>query len=517
MASTPAQSTIIEDLTAALSLASVPTSRQSSGLMAHCQPPEGGGSSLVMAVHRSLWLREALAAEDGSEYPEQLNGTTSVDVCIVGGGFTGLWTAIRITEADPSVSVAVVEADICGSGASGRNGGFVMSWWSKYGSLVKACGTDEAARLATASAHGIVQIGEFCRSHDIDAQYHHQGWLWTATNQAQIAAWEETLGKLEQNGLEPFERLKPAEVVKRSGSPTHLAGVFEPTAAIIHPGYLVRGLRRVAIERGVKIFEHSPMTRLGRSAGRRQVHTQTGTINADRVVLAINAWAATLREYQPFLIVVASDVIATPAIPDRLETVGWETGLAISDSRRLVNYYRTTDDGRIVFGKGGGTLAFAGKVGGMFNGRSPREAEVLSHFHRIYPAMSTVQPDQSWRGPIDYAASGMPAFLSVGDGRDTFCAAGYSGNGVGPSYIGGRILASLALGLDDEWSSCGLTRAPNARLPGEPIRYFGGRVVQRAIAQKERQEDAGSRPGWATARLAKLDPTGFVEATQAPS
>jgi glycine/D-amino acid oxidase-like deaminating enzyme len=470
-----------------------------------------------MSVHRSLWLREALAAEEGSAYPEQFDGTNSVDVCIVGGGFTGLWTAIRITEVDASVSVAVVEADICGSGASGRNGGFVMSWWSKFGSLVKACGVDEATRLATASATGIVEIGEFCRAHGVDAQYHHRGWLWTATSQAQVGAWEDTLGKLQQQGLEPFERLEPSEVGRCSGSSTHLAGVFEPTAAIVHPGYLVRGLRRVALERGVKIFEHSPMTGLGRSGGRRQVHTKNGTISADRVVLAINAWAAPLREYRPFLIVVASDVIATPAIPDRLRSIGWEPGLAVSDSRRLVNYYRTTDDGRVVFGKGGGTHAFRGQVGDAFNGRSPREAEVLAHFHRTYPSLNEVGLDHSWRGPIDYAASGVPSFLSVGESGDTFCAAGYSGNGVGPSYIGGRILASLALGLDDEWASCGLTQAPNARLPGEPFRYVGGRVVQRAIAQKERQEDVGSRPGWATTQLARLDPTGFVEATQSPA
>ena len=226
-------------------------------------------------------------------------------------------------------------------------------------------------------------------------------------------------------------------MAERAGSDTHLAGVFEPTAAVVQPGLLVRGLRRVALERGIRIFEHSPMQRIDRSAGRPQVQTAHGRVTAERVVLALNAWAARLPEYRPFLIVVASDVIATPPIPDRLAATAWEPGLAVSDSRRLVNYYRTTDDGRVVFGKGGGTLAYGGSVGSAFNRASPRVPEVTAHLHRAYPALVDVGAEQSWRGPIDYAASGTPAFLRVGPAGDTFCAAGYSGNGVGPSYVGG--------------------------------------------------------------------------------
>jgi putative aminophosphonate oxidoreductase len=467
-----------------------------------------------MQPHRSLWLREALSPGPGNEPAEPLAGAIAADVCIVGGGFTGLWTALRLRELDPSLDVVLLEADVCGSGASGRNGGFVMSWWSKFGSLTKACGVEGAARLAQSSADGVRQIGEFCEQHGIDAQYHHRGWLWTATSPAQVGAWDETLAKLEHAGLAPFERLAPEEVARRAGSDTHLAGVFEPTAAVIHPGHLVRGLRRVALERGVRIFEHSPMTRIERSAGRPQVRTASGRVTCERVVLAINAWAARLAEYRPFLVVVASDVVATGRIPDRVAALGWEPGLAVSDSRRLVNYYRTTDDSRVVFGKGGGTLAFNGRVGPVFNRPSPREAEVAANMYRAYPALRGTGVEQSWRGPIDYAASGVPAFLSVGPAGDTFCAAGYSGNGVGPSYIGGLILASLALGRDDEWASCGLTRPPGVRLPGEPLRSIGGGVVRRAIVRKERIEDSGGRPGRVTLGLAKLDPTGFVEATQ---
>ena len=466
-----------------------------------------------MTVHRSLWLDEALASER-SEATAPVTGTVSADVCIVGGGFTGLWTALQLTEREPSLTVAIVEADLCGSGASGRNGGFVMSWWSKFGTLAKVCGVEEATRIATASADAVREIGAFCDQEGIDAAYHHNGWLWAATSNAQLNAWDDTLGKLDRLGLTPFERLDPDEVARRAGSSAHLGGVFEPTAAIVHPGYLIRGLRDVALKRGVRIYERSPMRRLTDVGRRRQVHTAGGVVEADRVVLAMNAWASPLADYRRFLVVVASDVIATPRIPERIAEIGWEPGLAVSDSRRLVNYYRTTDDGRVVFGKGGGTLAYRGRVTHDFNRPSPRQAEVAAQFHRAYPALSDVQPERSWRGPIDYSASGLPAFLRVGGRDDTFCGAGYSGNGVGPSYLGGKILASLVLGIADEWSSCSLTAPPSAYLPGEPLRYVGGQVVRRAIARKERLEDCDRQPDRLTASLARLDPTGFVEATQ---
>jgi hypothetical protein len=185
--------------------------------------------------------------------------------------------------------------------------------------------------------------------------------------------------------------------------------------------------------------------------------------------------------------------------------------MCISDSRRLVNYYRTTLDGRVVFGKGGGTLAYASRVGGSFHGSSPRAGEVAAHFRRLYPSLADVPIARSWRGPIDYSLSGLPFFVRLGGRPDLLFGAGYSGNGVGPSLLGGRILASLALGADDEWSSTGLTEAPKGSLPYEPARLAGGVLVRTAIARKERAEDASRPPAAVDAMLARLDPTSFMD------
>jgi putative aminophosphonate oxidoreductase len=456
---------------------------------------------------RGLWLQEALA-EDHDEAPA-LEGDTKAEVCIVGGGYTGLWTALRLKEDEPSLDVAIVEADICGGGASGRNGGFVLTWWSKFMTLKKLSGTEGALRLAQASADAVAQIGAFAAANGIDAGFHHDGWLWAATNPAQLGSWQDSLDALDRAGVHPFVGWTAEECAARSGSPTHIGGVFEPSGAIVQPARLARGLRRVALERGVRIYERSPMTRLGRGSPV-IVRTPRGSIAAERVVVAMNAWGVRLREVRRDVLVVASDIVATDPVPDRLAEIGWKDGLCISDGRLLVHYYRTTDDGRVAFGKGGGAIAFGGTVGSRFEGASPRRAVVEAHFRATYPMLGDVPVVSSWTGPIDRTRTGLPFFRALDSQPNVFVGAGYSGNGVGPSYVGGRILASLALGKDDEWTTCGLVRTRPHGFPPEPVRFVGGSLVKAAIVRKERAEDAGRRPSWIDVSLVKLAPAGLV-------
>jgi len=459
-----------------------------------------------VAPTRSLWLQEALAAPGEEEAPV-LEGRRRADVCVVGGGYTGLWTALRVKELDPSVDVVVVEGDVCGGGASGRNGGFVLSWWTKFATLVKACGLVEGLRLARASAAAVHDIGEFCRAHAIEAGYHEGGYLWAATNASQVGAWDPVIATLAEHGEHPFEVLSPGSAARRAGSPVHLAGAFERTGAIVQPARLARGLRRVAIERGVRVFERSPMRRL--HAG--SVETPRGAVAAGRVILATNAWMIRHAAIRRRIVVVGSDIVATPPIPGRLRELGWTDGLCISDSRLLVHYYRTTDDGRIAFGKGGGLLPLGRWVGRRFDGASPLAARTERHFRRTYPMLADVPVEGSWTGPIDRSRTGLPFFGELPGMPGVLVGVGYSGNGVGPSYLGGRMLASLALGRDDEWSNAGLVGPPGGgTFPPEPVRFVGGHVVKAAIERKERAEDAGHRVGPLTMRLFRLAPAVLV-------
>lgn len=457
----------------------------------------------------SSWLSEALVAE-GPASPEPLRQDIRADVCIVGGGFTGLWSAIEIKRAKPEAEVVMVEARLCGSGASGRNGGFVLSLWAKFQSLAKMCGEAEALRLCRESSQAIVDLQAFCQQHDIDAQLRLDGWLWAATTTAQLGTWDSTVSRLELLGQQPYQRLAAGQAAQLSGSSLHLDGVFEPVSASIQPAMLARGLLRHARKLGVKVYESSPMERL-ESGTPARVQCTHGSVRADRVILAMNAWAAQFADIRKAFVVVSSDVVITRPLPELLQSSGWTNGMTISDSRMLVHYYRTTPDGRIVFGKGGGNeqLVYGAKLAGKLDGASGIAATVAAHLRRAYPGVQTADIAGNWTGPIDRTRNGLPHFGALPQQPNVSYAIGYSGNGVGPSMLGGKILAALALQLDNEWSRCGLVHGLQRDFPPEPFRYLGGRLVRHAVGQVDLAADENRQPSWLMQQLCKLAPSGL--------
>jgi len=441
---------------------------------------------------------------------EALDDDIHADVAIIGGGYVGLWTALQIVEKSPESNVVILEKDICGGGASGRNGGFVMSWWPKINSLIASCGQREATRLAIASVAAIKEIGEFCDAHNIDAHFQQKGWLWTATTKKQRGAWESVVRCCENLDHAVFQRLSCEEVKSRTGSAVHLEGVFDPAVATVQPARLVRGLRRIALERGIRIFENTQVTSFDRQQPA-TLRTPNGRVMADRVVVANNVWAAEIPELSRSIMPVTSTVVMSEKIPKRLKSIGWTGGEGITDSQLMVDYYRTTVDGRIAFGKGVGTLAFGAKMGPEFdfNVRDSKAAE--ADFRRIYPMLADVKIEYSWSGPIDRTYDSLPLFGALPGADNIFYGIGWSGNGVGPSRIGGKILSSLALGLEDEWSQCGLVGRKVRQFPPEPFRYIGGNLVRSAVARKEKSEAAGKKPSKLDVTLACLAPAGLED------
>jgi len=458
--------------------------------------------------HRSLWLREI--PDVFAPAAPALEGEARADVAVIGGGYVGLWTALFLKERDPGCDVVVLEADICGGGASGRNGGFVLSWWAKLATLIHLFGRDDALGLARASETVITEIRDFCLASQIDAHFCQAGWLWTATCPAHVGAWEKPVALCERLGIPAFERLAPTDVARRAGSPVHCAGVLERCGATVQPAALARGLRRVALERGVRIFEETPVMRLDR-ARPAVLHTPRGRLRAERVVIASNAWAGQLRELRGALAVVSSDIVATASIPAELAAAGWTGGEAITDSQQMIDYYRTTRDARIVFGKGGWGISFAGRIPASFDRNPARARDVLADFHRVYPALRTVPIETDWSGPIDRTATGLPLLGRLGSCENIFYGIGWSGNGVGPSVIGGKILASLALGVKDDWSQCPLVDQKFKKFPPEPFFCLGAHLVRGAVRRKERAEASGCSPRRLDVALARLAPAGLED------
>jgi glycine/D-amino acid oxidase-like deaminating enzyme len=468
--------------------------------------PAPAASRPLDVVRSSLWMEQALD-EDAGDDAVALTGATTADVCIVGGGYTGLWTALAITERDPSVTVVLVEATVCGAGASGANGGFAMSWWPKWSTLTKLVGSDAAA-VARASADAVAEIGDFVAANGVAADFTAAGWLWAATNTSQLGSWQETLDGWAAVGESPYSPVDAATAAAMTGSATHLGGVFESGVATLHPGRLVRALRRIAIARGVHLYEHTPMTGLHRQGTHTVVRTADGAVAASQVVLATNAALVAHREIRKHLVVLGSDVVATAPCADAISE--WNPGLAVSDSRRLVHYYRTTKDDRVVFGKGGGRVGLGKRIDPRFWGPSDRAGEVTGHLHRTFPRLGGVPITHSWSGAVDYSIDSMPFFGSLSALPNVHYVAGFSGDGVGPARLAGHVLASRALGADDRWSRFPLVREPRGALPPEPARFLGGHVVRRAISRKEALEDAERRPARALVAVAGLDPTSFV-------
>ncbi len=461
---------------------------------------------ITKPLKRSHW-QESVSAPDPAT---PLVGEQQADVAIIGGGFVGLWTALTIKQYEPDCRVVILEQDICGGGASGRNGGFVMSWWPKIGTIRSFCDVEEALFLGRSAEQAITELGEFCREHAIDAHFVQKGWLWTATTPAHVDSWNGTLQACEKLGVQPFERLSPDEVRRRTGSPVHLGGVFEASNATVQPYALVQGMRRVAIEAGVVIHEHSAVTRIVPGQPARLV-TLGGALTADRVVLATNAWSAALPELARLFTPVNSSIVVTQPLGAQFDDIGWTGGESITDSQLLVDYYRTTRDGRIAFGKGTGAIAYRSEIGGVFSEDAGSIALTSADLFATYPMLDRKAVSDGWSGPIDRTYDSLPVFGRLGGQANIFYGIGWSGNGVGPSRLGGRILASLALGRDDAWSRCSLVGRTCKSFPPEPFRYVGGTMVRNAVIRKEKAELQGQTPAMLDKLLARLAPSGLED------
>lgn len=456
---------------------------------------------------RSLWLKDALGDHEPYEF-ESFQGSAQTNVCIIGGGFTGMWTALELKLRAPGTDVILVEADICGAGASGRNGGFALTWWAHFEHLLSLCGPEAALELARRAERAVRRIGEFCAEHGIDDAFQMKGWVWAATNPTQVGGWDKTVELLDHYGANPYQHLNRAEIAELAGSHQHLDGLFEPVSAAVQPARIARELARAIQEAGVKVYERSQVARI-ESGPQTIVFLEGGSIRVDQVVLAINAWTAQIPEIGAGLVVVASDVIATEAVPERLAEVGIRSGVCVSDDRRLVNYYHATPEGRMIFGKGGGTLAFKNRITAGFDHPGRREPAIRSQLMRTYPALWDVPIVEAWSGPIDYSLSGLPFFVRLRDAPGVLVCAGFSGDGVGPSRLAAEILTEMLLSGGDAGLPEALRTVPRRRLPPEPIRYAGGRLVRAAIARAESSEDLGTKPSLVTSLIAKLDPTGY--------
>lgn len=451
---------------------------------------------------RSFWLQSIAA--DAATSP--LQGNADCDVAIVGGGYAGLWTALRIKEQAPDTRMTVLEADFCGSGASGRNGGQVHSWFAEIDMLRALVGEDEALMLCRATADAIEELNSLQASGTIDMDLRLDGWLWTASSTAQEGAWTAAAELCRALGEERFHPLQRDEILRRTGSAASYIGIVEERAGTVQPAKLALGLRDLALSKGIIIHERSPVLEI-MPGPRPQLRLAGGALSAGKVVLAANAWLSAIPELHPYLYVVSSQVIATAPAPDILERIGWTDGASICDAQQQVLYYQRTPEGAVILGRGTGGITYGDRIDARFNRSGDGGADNIREMHRVYPELKDVPVLYDWSGPIDCTAQHLPVFGHLKDHASIFYAMGFNGTGIAQAPVAGRIMASLVLGRDDSWSRCrlvGLDR--RTRLPPEPLRYLGARVVRSAIRRKNDLEILNRKPGPVTRFLAGLTP-----------
>jgi glycine/D-amino acid oxidase-like deaminating enzyme len=481
------------------------------------------------------WLGEAGEVE----VLPSLSGERSADVVVIGGGYTGMWAAWHIKKLEPNVEVVLLEADVCGHGPSGRNGGFCNSMWFSLPNMRERWGDAGALAVARAARVAIGGVEAFCREERVDAWFRRGGYLQVSTAPAHDGAWDDVWAVCGELGGQSVRPQTPAEVAERCASPAFRGGAFYRDAATVQPARLALGLRERLLAAGVHIYERSPVRRLTddwcfvppiggtidqhRARGGAIAQTEGGVVRAGAAIVAIGGAAKAPRgPLRNALTVTSSHIVLTEPVPDLLEEIGWTGGECITDARTLIDYFRTTPDGRIAFGWGGGRI----EMGARLHGRAEQDPDVVAaaaaRLHEYFPMLKEAVPlrggsgrrsggrsrqpariTHAWGGPIDVSPTHLPLVVPLPDGR-SFAAAGYTGNGVGPSYMVGRTLASLVLDRRDDHARLPIVDPDPQRVPPEPLHWLGGEAIRRALVGKEDAELSDLRPGLLNSLIARV-------------
>jgi glycine/D-amino acid oxidase-like deaminating enzyme len=430
------------------------------------------------------WLEEAGTVEPRPA----LDRTVDADVVVVGGGYTGMWTAWHLLEA--GATVALLEGGICGHGPSGRNGGFCESMWLSGPSLRRRFGDAPARALLDASSASVTAIGGWCASEGVDASFDQSGYMCVSTAPAFDDAGRAAVAAAAALGApERVVDLSREEVRARCDSAVFRRGVLVPDFATLQPARLALGLRRRLVERGALVFERSRVTALRGTVA----EAGSGRVRAGAVVLAMGSAARALPRLHTRLTVTSSHIVLTEPVPDVIEELGWTGGECITDGRTLLHYFRTTPDRRILLGWGGGRLAYGSRLNGRVEVDPGVAAETHAGLLRIFPALRGRRITHAWGGPIDVSPSHIPQIGTM-PGAPVYFAFGFTGNGVGPSQMAGRALASLALDRRDEHTRLPIVDAgPGAVVPPEPLTWLGGSLVRSALIRCERLAEEGGR------------------------
>ncbi|HSS67253.1 MAG TPA: FAD-dependent oxidoreductase [Nocardioidaceae bacterium] len=417
-----------------------------------------------------------------------LESRATTDLAVVGGGYSGLWTAVLAKQRDPGRRVVLLEAETIGWAASGRNGGFCEASLTHGRANGLDRFPDEYDTLERLGDDNLAELRADVERHGIDCNVEPTGQLSVATEEYQIAELREAA---DDGAGEFFDR---DQVRAEVDSPTYLAGLWSHDTVMVHPARLAWGLADAAESLGVEVFEHSRVERVRKDGSRIELTTNAGTIVADQVALGTNAFPSLIRRVRPYIVPVYDYALATePLDDDRLASIGWKNRQGIGDSANQFHYYRLTPDNRILFGGYDAIYYFGRRISPSLDQRQQTFELLSEHFFETFPQLAGVRFTHAWGGAIDLCARFCAFYGTAYSGRVAY-ATGYTGLGVGATRFGANVMLDLLEGVKTERTETAMVQSKPVPFPPEPLAWIGVTATRAAIKQADRNE--GRRNLW---------------------
>ncbi len=397
-----------------------------------------------------------------------LAGSIKADVAIVGGGFTGMATAYYLLKAEPSMKVVVLESEVVGYGASGRNGSFAMTVVGLgLELLARLKGRDRAIAAHRYLERAVDTVGELVDGEELDCDYIRPGFLRMATTPAYEKKIRREIELAHSLGIEGIEWLEKDEARQRVNSEHYLGAWWEPRMALVNPLKLVREMKRVVTGLGATVHEGTPVGSIERP-GTYRLRTPGGTLDAERLVLATNAYSDLLPQVRRKQVPAWTYVIATePLTDEQLEPVGWQGFEGVEDARNLIHYYRRTPDNRLLMG--GGPVGF-GFGRDMDRDSNPAAwAHLEAHVADLFPSLAGARIEHRWGGPFSVTTDLTPALGYIGDPRAVY-SVGCIGHGVAMTHLNGQTIRDLILERHTELTDHFFVNRRVLPWPPEPVR-----------------------------------------------
>lgn len=449
------------------------------------------------ATHASISFWLETAGDDLTPRPA-LHGEVEADVVVIGAGFSGLWTAREILLRAPETKVIVLEAEIAGFGASGRNGAWLVGGIAVTTSTLARRTSPERARAVVHAMRDTVdQVLRAAEEEQLDIHARRAGVLRVARGRHEAPSLQTTMAAMQQLGIEDGVRVIDAEELASRVRITDAHGaIADEHGAAIHPGRLVRGLARAVERRGGTIHEGTRVTDLApRGAdGAARVTTTHGTVRAPSVVLATEAWTALLPKRRRDVLPVYSLIVLTEPIDDATwARIGWQGHELLSSHRMTVDYLSRTTDGRILFGGRGAPYHLGSRIDPAYDRHDATHALLREQLATWFPDAAGVGFSHAWGGPLAMPRDWMPSFsydAVTGLGHTL----GYTGQGVATSNLGGRVLADLIVHGETPYAELPMVGHRSRRWEPEPLRWLGARYLQGALARLDARAARSGQP-----------------------